>query len=209
MKERPIIFSAPMVHAILAGTKTQTRRTVKLPARLWGNWEPTVIDCEGALTSDLRPAKFAAYPIMSNDRTGASIYCPYGVVGDRLWVRETHRPRYFEDGSAGYRADWGSAAADCVPEPKWKPSIFMRRRDSRIILEVTGVRVERLQDISEEDAKAEGVTPGASGVGYIPAQQAAPYVYEYAALWDHINGKRAPWLSNPWVWVVSFARGAS
>lgn len=161
MKERPIIFSAPMVRAILAGTKVQTRFVLG---------------------------------------------CPYGQPGDRLWVREAWA-RDDEDGQLMYRADVGrDLCADA-----WRPSIHMPRWASRITLEVTAVRVERLQDISEADAQAEGVIPkwepGCSGrlMDAFGGFSFRPAASAYAELWEQINGPGA-WDANPWVWVVEFKR---
>ena len=131
-------------------------------------------------------------------------YWHNGQPGDKLWVRETWRR---VEGYIDYRATinkeqhYGDSDA-------WRPSIFMRRGDSRITLEITGVRVERLQDISEKDAKAEGLArdPAHPGVwtwpGY-PSGSTNP-IYAYHLLWDSINGKAYPWDSNPWVWVIEF-----
>lgn len=217
--ERPILFSAPMVRAILDGTKTQTRRVVKT--------QPVDIDEDGPYTQVLK----SVGPISFADRKHA--VCPYGAVGDTLWVRET----WFS--APGYRAGdehvapIGFAADGKPPHPSYskRPSIFMPRWASRITLEITDVRVERLQDISEEDARAEGLTGWAKGRSWIPdgpplvkygiadsdglpgsgETDAWPWtdwcvspVAAYAKLWDSINAKRAPWESNPWVWVVSF-----
>jgi hypothetical protein len=198
VKERPILFSAPMVRAILDGSKTQTRRIVKPQP------EHGVTPCHWS------PTGHAVTAAPHNERGDTSCTCkpiraPYGAPGDRLWVRETHAPRYFDDGSPSYRADWTALAAATVPQPKWTPAIHMRRADSRILLEVTDVRVERLQAITEEDARAEGV-------GGPPLHPGPDFAHRtaFAVLWDEINGKRAPWESNPWVWVVSFQRaGAS
>ena len=162
MTERPILFSAPMVRAILDGNKTQTRRVVKL--------KPDYMETFLRL-----PNKVAC--------------CPYGQPGGRLWVRET-----FEDCESAlhscvlYRADGGT------PGTKWTPSIHMPRWASRITLEITGVRVERLQDISEEDAISEG-TPFPCG----------GWVGGYQKLWESIHGPGS-WDLNPWVWVVEFKR---
>jgi len=152
VKERPILYRAPMVRAILRDEKTQTRRRVK-PRR--------------------------------REDAGLAGPCPYGVPGDRLWVKETFR--FGEGGLARefvhYRAD-----EDEPPAPgQWKPSIFMPRHASRITLEVTAVRVQRVQDIDEVDAIAEGVASRA----------------EYARLWCDINGATS-WDENPFVWAVSF-----
>lgn len=221
IRERGILFSAPMVRAILAGKKTQTRRLMKpQPTRslphtkplpggdgnwtihhpLGWRWNPKRKDGWSAFTADERRFKFG---------TGLDRYCPHGLVGDRLWVRETFAPNYFGDahrgtGGHGYKADWSSRAADLCPEPRWTPSLFMPRWASRITLEITSVRVERLQDISEEDAQAEGVD--SVSVAEVPRQATLSCRDDFAQLWDGINGKRASWDSNPFVWVIAFHR---
>lgn len=172
MKERGILFSAPMVRAILSGRKTVTRRIL-------GN--------QGAIIGMDVPQ--AREHILSR--------CPYGAAGDRLWVRETWMPHDTDDSrNIRYRAD-GDVANTNLP---WKPSIFMPRWASRITLEVVGVRVERLQEITNADAVAEGVDPGMGFCDFsIPHHREA-----FERLWDEINGKRAPWASNPLVWRVEF-----
>lgn len=215
MKERPILFSGPMVRAILAGQKTQTRRIVTLPPwlakrhpSLGAAWpDPGLGDggylkvphCdEGSCGDDI-----SAWPV-------ERVRCPHGAIGDRLWVRETFAPAYFDDGRAGYRADWTAKAAEVCPEPKWKPSIFMPRALSRLTLEITGVRVERLQEITEADARAEGVQPTDAAIVFegaiIRPDMANTPAGAFACLWDRINGERASWASNPWVWVIGFKR---
>lgn len=168
--ERPILFNGAMVRAILAGRKTQTRRVMKGDA---------------ALLDAILP-DYAAR-------------CRYGQPGDRLWVRETLR-RW---GSQWVAYDAGNTPTT-DPNVLWRwrgdrcPSIHMPRALSRITLEITAVRVERLQDISEADAESEGVD-------YIPAAPArTSHRAAFAGLWDGINGKTYPWASNPWVWVVEF-----
>lgn len=157
---KPILFSAPMVRAILNGNKAQTRRIVKEP---------------------INGTNF--------------LKCPYGKVGHKLWVRETWQYVDFagEDNGYVYRAtdpDW-----ETMEEWKWKPSIFMPREACRIELIITGVRVERLQDISVEDSLAEGIEHHSMN---------DPRV-EYRWLWEKINGNDS-WLSNPMVWVIEFSR---
>lgn len=210
MTERPILFSAPMVRAILAGTKTQTRRIVK-PA-------PRHTDGLGAWTSlTYFPQSQRAIECGPDYPDGPEDVrlCPYGAAGDRLWVRETFRADAYVDADTIYRADGPAEAADCVP---WRPSIFMPRARSRLVLDVTDVRVERLQDISEDDARAEGI--GQATCGGLPVWRdysdpdgpgAECYTYtrprdSFRSLWESIN--RGTWDTNPWVWVVTFRRVA-
>lgn len=195
MKERPILFSGPMVRALLAGTKTQTRRIAK-PVRhpdLGNMYAP------GALVLEHEPQHVI-------DRC-----CPYGRPGDRLWVRETHMnwwkldpanpegPRLFSH-VAAYAAD----GYELEPGERWIPSIHMLRAASRILLEITGVRVERLQDINEMDAAAEGVATWAPGALSPDSLNADPSD-QFRWLWSSINGPDS-WSANPWVWVVEFKR---
>ena len=180
MKERPILFSAPMVLALIAGTKTQTRRLVKTPAS-----PATGFDWSSCLCREI--AKCDQPCVRCGAIAGPS---PYGTPGDRLWVRETFAPSDTDDARAGrweYRADNHDPL--CM---KWRPSIFMPRRASRLTLEVTGVRVERLQEISEADAIAEGVGYHVGGP-----------VLAYRTLWKSINGAGS-WKANPWVWRIEF-----
>lgn len=178
MKERPILFSAPMVRAILEGRKTMTRRALKKQppflARVRHTWFNAPI--YGFTDEDVPAANWW------------KIRCPYGQPGDRLWVRETWRKDIY-DNSTHYRA-----SHPCPDLPKWKPAIHMFRKDSRINLEITAVRVEQLQDITEDDAKAEGAQ---CGVG-CPDHRIA-----FGRLWESINGPGS-WSKNPWVWVVEF-----
>ncbi len=209
MSERPILFSAPMVRAILAGTKTQTRRVVKP-----------------------QPHPLGDDPVTAKKR------CPYGQPGDRLWVRETFAVRGNEDGHpertdgtlCGEREAPRFYRADCkqtdygmwqLPDGSllegWRSSLHMPRWASRITLEVVSVRVERLQNISEPDAQAEGCLPdkhflnqlshlrGSDAVRAVPSKLYTAKE-RFAQLWDSINAKRAPWASNPWVWAVEFRR---
>lgn len=193
MIERPILFSAPMVRAILDGTKTQTRRVVKgVPADLI--FTGAMMKSEGWVDFGGRDEH-------------KRIHCPYGQPGDRLWVRETFSGPHCMEASEGcasvppskwarssrlwYWADGNPADGDWT---RPRPSIHMPRWASRITLEVTGVRVERLHDITEADAVAEGAsTPG-------------PFaVHHFMDLWTSINGAES-WNANPWVWVVEFKR---
>ncbi|MDR5771090.1 MULTISPECIES: hypothetical protein [unclassified Caballeronia] len=205
MKERPLAFSAPMVHAILDGRKTQTRRVVKLPhANSLGQWEPTTIGGRnGGCTKDGQaiPEQGAIW----HTRTADTLVCPYGQPGDRLWVRETWaQPAALDPGPTVYRADYPA----CVPsgfenvplddEITWKPSIHMPRALSRITLEITGVRVERLQAVSRGDAMDEGCPFPNIADGDDPRK----WFFE---LWSQINGDES-WDANPFVWVIEFRR---
>lgn len=245
MAERPILMSAPMVRAILAGAKTQTRRVVKpQPSDEWspevGPYCPTVVGRDGI--EEPGEEIFGA----ADESEGRK--CPFGEPGTLLWVRETwralkrfdsHPPRDISASLVGYEAD--PARGDLLPVPegrmgKVRPSIHMPRWASRITLELLSVRVERLQEISEADARAEGLLaqegdgggPGWGykwrGIGYEGARPGcfhtpatdgtcsckvagpSPAQCAYRELWDKINGKRAPWASNPWCWVLEFRR---
>nr|DAF23431.1 MAG TPA: ASCH domain protein [Caudoviricetes sp.] len=218
MKERPVIFNSEMVRAILDGRKTQTRRTI------------------ANVGSD------NCIPLQKPTKTKDGIYthvmdapghdlCPFGRVGDRLWVREAYQgplfnfdqmETYLEDTSkferpefCEYRADGGKTPeyydADDNLRYGWKPSIHMPRWASRITLEITGVRVERLNDISEEDAKAEGVKPAGDMLPDYPDTFLTPKgdfataKVAFQRLWQSIYGEES-WAVNPWVWVIEFKR---
>ena len=213
IKERPILFSAPMVRAILEDRKTVTRRAIKIQPQMVTDRsiEPWTGDAE----------------VLFKQLQRAGRNCPYGKPGDRLWVRETWYCDHFEvqkgpylqpadmhdldqsseDGELVYAAD-GLAPYE-QEQPTWKPSIHMPRWASRILLEITDVRVERLQDISGDQAQAEGVD-AAMCQKYL---ETAPSRFEckeavihgFAGLWQSINGEES-WRSNPWVWVVEFKR---
>lgn len=196
--ERPILFSGPMVRAILDGRKTQTRRVVK-PQPLVGS--------EGDFWWPDAPPRRRHYAGDEHLRRGlAQDLCPYGAPGDLLWVRETWaRDVPGCPGGLSYRADHIDPAGDGPAHPmRWRPSIHMPRVASRITLRVEAIRVERLNDITEADARAEGIDPEVYEVP--PGASFASYVAAFSTLWDAINGKRAPWASNPWVFVVSFRR---
>lgn len=200
MKERPILFSAPMVRALRAGTKTQTRRVVK--------------------DRHIDAAPPACFFQWLRER------CPYGQTGDRLWVRETWQHSNFplgpydESCTVFYRADYmddpHGPDGEKSPEGRyrnWEPSIHMFRSASRILLEVTAIRVERLQDISAADAVAEGIARDGDGYERFHVDPDAPVgqsftrnpVLAYRGLWESINGVGA-WDKNPWVWVIEFKR---
>lgn len=203
MKERPILFSGPMVRAILERRKTQTRRIVKpdIANFLEDGWGP----------------EERMYETRDGDIVPARTLCPYGVPGDRLWVRETFaevQPYYGPSDEIPdwvnykYRADFDDFEADPLQfgPNKWRPSIFMPHAASRILLEITNVRVERLQDITEEDAIAEGVEPVEWGedMGGMPGDFTS-YVEGFKDVWQSINGSEFC-MENPWVWVIEFKR---
>jgi hypothetical protein len=171
MKQRPILFQGAMVRALLDGSKTQTRRIVKGAAI---DWISTPIGFNPQFVADAE-----------------NRLCPYGHKGDRLWVRETWRK--WPDGYAYRATHKDTELADAVHAP-WKPSIHMPRAASRITLEITGVRIEHLQAISEVDALAEGID-----------QDTCQPVAVYRELWESING-HASWDANPHVWVIEFKR---
>jgi hypothetical protein len=186
MKERPILFSGPMVRALLAGTKTQTRRVFKSPRRKDG--------------LQLLPDVLA--------KIGVGAASPYGQPGDRLWVRETwavpHRYDHLGPSNIPVKGvPTHYAATEDRGGLMWRPSIHMCRWASRLTLEVTGVCVERLQDISEADAIAEGLRRTDVGA-WLPGPCDHPE-WAYHQLWDQINGAGS-WDANPWVWVVEFKR---
>lgn len=205
--ERPILFRGPLVRAILEGRKTQTRRPVKP--------QP-----EPGQEIRRRTHPLTDWWLVKNDRlnTWQGIKCPYGQPGDRLWVRETWCPArglascvswkilMSPTGAAlapgiFYRAD-SESIYDRRDELRWRPSIHMPRHFSRLTLEITGVRAERLQDISEDDYIAEGVKRDAlHGIG-----KSLPRAY-FVNSWNATYGARGlGWDANPWVWVIEFRR---
>jgi hypothetical protein len=212
MRERPISFSGPMVRALLAGAKTQTRRELKKLARFGAVTEFQASDTKGYQW------QFRDKRLLWNDLTREQLLaaCPYGVVGDQLWVREATLkvedrgwvgPVYVESDAGRHALEWGYGESDDPDfiepyELKTRPPMFMPRRYSRITLELTGVRVERLQAISVADCIAEGAQP-------LPpdplCSQVCPedYVAGYRAIWEQINGPGS-WDANPWVWALSF-----
>ncbi|HVZ33928.1 MAG TPA: hypothetical protein VG963_15985 [Polyangiaceae bacterium] len=263
MRERPILMSGPLVVSTLARLKTNTRRIVRKPKRAG----------EYSFNEAMERAAEEGWPGVQKrgpeDGIEWRVRCPYGVPGDRLWVREKHRyaawtedeevkVEYAADGAHRWCqiADDGSGRAnedfwrwaDGLPQdpeneeytlvPKTnRPSIFMPRWASRLTLDVVGVRVERLQAISERDAAAEGLPRNHVGPpeefdpdvhGWLTPAGVARGDYDcgedgmthwrgrsvpawttcareaFAAWWDHINGKRATWTSNPWVWAIEF-----
>jgi hypothetical protein len=217
---KPMIFSGPMVRAILKGRKTQTRRVMKPQPTM-----PSDPSVAGGVYADwYNNGPDMAFWLADNRMTEARVWHPPYAVGDRLWVRETffeyvpdHNPGVH---CVGYRADAPVDAVGphmCRDAPsltpiRWRPAIFMPRWASRLTLEVTAVRAERLQEISEEDAVAEGA--GNIGGAIIKSEEFGAYLpaasYQYGQLWDSLNAKRGHlWDSNPWVWVYGIRRADS
>ncbi|WP_434058157.1 hypothetical protein [Enterobacter kobei] len=225
MKERGMIFNGEMVRAILDGRKTQTRRIMKVQPSdgfhpthngcdldLNAHWyTPGVVDKNGYL----QPAKKDVFGV-ADENEGYT--CPFGAVGDRIWVRET----WAEAGAGApdlklYRANYPEHVPthyENVPpadEIRWTPSIHMPRRACRLTLEITGVRVERLNGISETDAEAEGIDMEALFDAQdcydciadhnMTGRPTATGAFKY--LWESIYGEES-WKSNPWVWVIEF-----
>lgn len=206
MKERPILFSGAMVRALLDGSKTQTRRVIKLPAAPdnLGQWEASTMGGEnGGRTATGEQVPLQG--VIWHTRTGKALGCPHGQPGDQLWVRETHSVVPDHDEPAGYSAVLYQADGD-APYGKWKPSIHMFREHSRILLEIVSVRVEPLNDCSDTDAIAEGIGLNASAVGVqlTGSTETIPRAM-YRDLWESINGAGS-WAANPWVWVIEFKR---
>lgn len=192
MKERPILFNTEMVQAILSGRKTQTRRPVKP--------QSAILTDEMARACGIRPPAKQNSPV---------IPCPYGTVGDRLWIKETWNhpddPAPYRAGDpVFYRADYADDPhgydGERSPEGKyrrWRPSIHMPRTASRITLEITDIRIERLQNISAEDAIAEGIQHTGTFVD--------DPIRSFQNLIESIHGA-GYWQTNPWVWVVEFKK---
>lgn len=220
-----MIFNGEMVRAILDGRKTQTRRIMKTQPSdgfhpthngydldLNAHWyTPGVVDKNGYL----QPAKKDVFGVADENE---GFTCPFGAVGDRIWLREAFQgPLVSEELLEEYRSypdkfenpEYCEYAADGGPRPEycdlddnlrhgWRPSIHMPRWASRLTLEITCVRVERLRDLSEDDAKSEGITPPSGGV--IPGWE---YRINFRDLWMSIYGSEN-WEANPWVWVIEF-----
>ncbi len=199
IREKGLIFNSEMVRAILDGRKTQTRRPIK--------WKQTRFTEIGEREDGSK------WPWSEDAEHACDFWhpCPFGAVGDRIWVRETWN-KY--GGLLTYRADhdWiDDMRKETVCTAKWVPSIHMPRWASRILLEITDVRVERLNAISEEDATAEGVPPAGSllpdylGTFLTPKGDFATAKVAFQRLWESIYGEES-WKANGWVWVIEFKR---
>jgi len=213
-----------MVRALLDGSKTQTRRPVKLRSKtliydLSGAW------CDGAANSQYLHVPYHHKDDVPGDSTSERVSCPYGAIGDQLWVRESlrfvaagenpHEHAVYAADGVRVRRDPGLAGWCCdgmaYGLARSVPSIHMPRWASRITLEIVSVRIERLQDISEDDAIAEGVDGPmcAAAVGRAPSRfnLLPAAVHGYSHLWESLNGARS-WDANPWVWAVEFHKVA-
>lgn len=234
MKDRPIIFNSEMVRAVLEGRKTQTRRIMKVQPE--SNQLGLLRITASTNRTDTGKYHWAESNATGNHVRSKLFACPYGAVGDRLWVRETWSEdfaNYYPNDRVWYAADDDrrldievvkgvrgifSPESNVHVPFRWHPSIYMPRWASCITLEITGVRVERLQDISESDAVAEGIEP-------LPLEPDMPQFYHeyfpigiknglrcnmsaagsFSGLWEAIYGKES-WQANPWVWVIEFKR---
>lgn len=184
-KFRPILFSTPMVHAILEGRKTQTRRTCK--HQFWSHSELVDVNINKEF-----------------QKIDRNVSCPYGNIGDVLWVRESWQILLFKDAPTKYLYK-ANPQHDAM---KWKPSIHMPKAACRLFLRIKYVRVERLRDISEADALAEGISVNAhfyydymkNGLGFYSSP-----IQSFFSLWESINGADSL-QANPWVWVIEFER---
>jgi len=189
MTTHPILFSTPMVQAILEGRKTMTRRIIKSPTGLFGigmaKYEPN---------TNFHYHNREVIALDENERSVKNILCPYGHPGDVLWVRE----KWSDGCMGGYIYAGGRTEQelkDYSYSYSWRPSIHMPKAACRIFLKITDIRVERLQDIDESDAKDEGMISSCIN----------NYCDHFMEVWETINGKKS-WDENPWVWVISFER---
>ncbi|OWF79180.1 hypothetical protein B4900_10935 [Yersinia rohdei] len=202
MNEKPILFNAEMVNAILSGRKTQTRRIIREKTLHLFDVAASAGECHSLELCDERSQSYYLE------------FCQLGQPGDQLWVRETFGKYRAAPSGFVYRAD---GELPCGDPERWTPSIHMPRWASRINLLITGVRVERLQDISEQDALAEGLKTGKFGNEnnwqdgfYMPGDNQPHFSAKLAfrELWDSIYGQKEGenWQANPWVWVIEFER---
>jgi len=207
MKFIQILFSTEMVQAIQAGRKTQTRRVVKpQPPKGCEDNEPCIDWCDYDHKKGFQRC-YASWETVFHPDGFHTVVCPYGKVGDVLWVRETFME---SDGEYFYKADYD---ADDRKYISWKPSLFMPKSAARIFLKITNIRVERLNDISEEDAIKEGIEELHVAPFVIcykdyfdtKAPLHSDPIFSFCTLWQSINGIGS-WELNPWVWVIEFER---
>lgn len=207
MKDRPILFSAPMVRAIGDGTKTQTRRAIKLPLEFMGGAGDAPDNSNDPSQWGAEDANGRIWALAAGPDVDHVFPCRYGEPGERLWVKES----YWIDRDTGefkwYVNDIFTPDRE-RDQCRLRPSIHMPRKVSRLLLEIAEVRVQMLQSISEEDARAEGVESEfaprwfADKYGALCGRQ---HRYGFASIWAGLNGEDS-WHANPWVWAVSFKR---
>ena len=220
VKERPILFSGEMVRVILEGRKTQTRRVLKPQPEFYHHGSKKVRIEGGCWYPKDKEEKSLHYATVAHFKKGMPIdFCPYGKVGDRLWVRETWATLDFvinKKDEIIYKTDFGYEHPPKIifgdgseVEQNWKPSIHMPRWASRILLDIINIRVERLQEITEEDAYLEGFTGDYSkDEDGIKNKHRSP-VEVFADYWTALNAVRGfGWDVNPWVWVIEFRKGS-
>lgn len=211
MKERPILFNGPMVKAILDGRKTQTRRIVKPQPQTDHVYIMPDGTLPGVFKNGYTEAKQIGDKIFLSCRAGW-MRCPYGMGGDRLWVRETWglcdtEPKDGPENAQIFYKATDESRRD-MRYQKWRPSIHMPRWASRINLEITGIGIQRIQDISREDAREEGVTTNPYPTKtYQDWDDPGVHVVLFSQLWDSVYaGTEGSWDSNPWVWIIEFRR---
>ncbi len=220
VKERPILMNAAMVRATLDGNKTQTRRICKRQPYPNGyHWDGNDILCHNdylppsAMLMDFGGRRFGSI----SNLEGWESECPHGQPGDHLWVRESFSDVYGAEGDDERRKQEVMYRANGETDPyviggRWTPSIHMPRWASRITLEIVSVRIDRLNDISEADARAEGCSargwmPSYSNPDNAGCDESVSAADAFSELWESINGPES-WAANPWVWVIEFKRVA-
>lgn len=222
MKERPILMHARSIQGIQAGRKTQTRRIIRIDNTPITMNQTAQCQRQCGIPTNAQNVRFLHCYLKcdappGSETVSARVECPYGYRGDRLWVRETWAD--LPDGTILYRADVSDEhlreerEARCLApelakaynERRWCSPIHMPRKHARLFLEIEAIRVERVQEISEQDALAEGVEPFEGQDGCPPRTwvRNSPVIDRFARLWDDTNGKGA-WDRNDWVWVIQF-----
>jgi len=222
IKEHPILFTGIMVGAILKGFKTQTRRVVKYKI------DSTTYDLFYWQPEDHNDKTHAEIGLYGWCKSGLKYYgkSPFGEVGDLLWVRETwayvdnsefNVSSYYEykadKPNDKYPGDWPNDLVPCEVPLKWQSPLFMPRAASRIVLRIESIKLEKLNSISDEDCEKEGIVWMNNGC----CEECYQWTFDkkywfdyckdcYEFLWDKINGKKYPWKSNPWVWVITFTK---